>query len=127
MTGCIKAQIICDYCNIYVAFNRGIAWSIGSNLHGWYSTILYLFIACLLIYFIYYLKNILHNQILSIACMFILAGGLSNFIDRIWYGAVLDFIQLHWHEWYFPVFNVADISITLGALFLIYDMVTSEK
>lgn len=127
ITGFIKPQVVCSFFNIYVTFNRGIAWGIGSDLHDWYTKILYLFIACLLLYFIYYLKNILHNKILSIACMFILSGGISNFIDRIWYGAVIDFIQLHLHEWYFPVFNVADISISFGAALLLYDMVKQSK
>jgi len=122
LTGFIKPQVICNYCNVYVTFNRGIAWGIGSNLHDWYTTILYIFIGCLLAYFIFYLKSVLHNRILVIASMFILSGGISNFIDRIWYGAVIDFIQLHYAEWYFPVFNVADISITIGALFLLYDL-----
>lgn len=127
ITGFIKPQAVCSYFNVHVTFNRGIAWGIGSDLHDWYTTVLYIFIACLLLYFIYYLKNILHDKVLSIACMFILSGGISNFIDRVWYGAVIDFIQLHWHDWYFPVFNVADISISIGALFLLYDIIKQQK
>ncbi len=127
ITGLLKPQIVCSFLNVYITFNRGIAWGIGSNLHDWYTKILYFFIACLLVYFIYYLKNILHNKILSIACMFIVSGGISNFIDRVWYGAVIDFIQLHWHDWYFPVFNIADVSITVGAVFLLYGIFRSHE
>lgn len=127
ITGFIKPQIVCDYFNIYVTFNRGIAWGIGSNLENKQTYILYFFIACLLIYFMYYFKDILHNRILSIACTLILAGGISNFIDRIWYGSVIDFIQLHYADWYFPVFNVADIAISIGALFLLYDLYTNQE
>lgn len=127
ITEFIKPQEVCSYFNIYVTFNRGIAWGIGSDMADWYTTVLYIFIAVLLLYFIYYLKNILYDQILSIACMFILSGGVSNFIDRFWYGAVIDFIQLHWNDWYFPVFNVADISISVGALFLLYGMSKSQE
>lgn len=127
ITGFMQPQVVYDYFNIYITFNRGIAWGIGSDLHAWYTNILYAFIGCLLIYFIYYLKNILHNTVLSIACVLILAGGLSNFIDRVWYGAVIDFIQLHWNEWYFPVFNIADVSITFGALFLLYDLYKTKE
>ncbi|MBI2344536.1 signal peptidase II [Candidatus Dependentiae bacterium] len=127
ITGIIKPQVIGSCFNIYITFNRGIAWGIGSNFHSYYSNILYFFIAGLLIYFIYYLKSILHNKILSVACMLILAGGISNFIDRIWYGAVVDFLQLHWNYWYFPVFNVADVSITVGALFILYDLCKAQE
>jgi signal peptidase II len=89
---------------------------------------LYAFIGCVLLYFIYYLKEVFHNKILATACMFIVSGGISNFIDRIWYGSVIDFVQLHYNDWYFPVFNVADVSITIGAIiFLLGVFVYPEK
>jgi signal peptidase II len=124
----IQTQMITDFFNIFVTFNRGIAWGIGSDLHDTHTFMLYTFIACVLIYFIYYLKEVLHSKVLTAACMFILSGGISNFIDRIWYGSVIDFIQLHWGDWYFPVFNVADVSITIGAaIFLLGIFVFPEK
>ena len=42
-------------------------------------------------------------------------------IDRVWHGYVLDFISVHYGEWYFPAFNIADIAITIGAGLLILD------
>ena len=116
ITEFIENQEVNDFFNIFVTFNRGIAWGIGGDLHDTYTKILYAFIACVLIYFIFYLKEFFHNMIFAIASVFILSGGISNFIDRIWYGSVIDFIQLHWGDWYFPVFNVADVSITIGAV-----------
>jgi signal peptidase II len=124
----ITSQIITEYFNIFVTFNRGIAWGIGGDLHDTYTMMLYAFIGCVLLYFIYYLKEVFHNKILATACMFIVSGGISNFIDRIWYGSVIDFVQLHYNDWYFPVFNVADVSITIGAIiFLLGVFVYPEK
>lgn len=49
----------------------------------------------------------------------LLAGGaLGNLVDRIWYGAVVDFISLHWNGYYWYVFNLADIWITLAVVLL---------
>jgi signal peptidase II len=73
------------------------------------------------------MKSIVHHFGMTIACLLILAGGISNFCDRLWYGSVIDFIQLHLSDWYFPVFNVADISITLGAIALTYFVLLSDE
>lgn len=113
-------QTINDFFNLYLTHNHGIAWGIGSQ---WYTDTFYLLtglIAFVLIYFIWYMKSITHHRQMFAACLLIISGGISNFFDRLWYGSVIDFIQLHIADWYFPVFNVADISITIGAIFLVY-------
>ena len=47
--------------------------------------------------------------------LFLIAIGASgNLIDRIWHGSVVDFVYLHWNQWGFYVFNVADATITVG-------------
>ena len=51
--------------------------------------------------------------------MLMISGALSNGIDRLVYQGVFDFIRLHWGSWDFPVFNVADMLITMGFLALL--------
>lgn len=106
--------------NLYLTYNHGIAWGLGSQLHQSQFSWLTLLVALVLIYFLWYMRFIAHNRNMMIACLLVLAGGFSNFFDRLWYGSVVDFIQLHVADWYFPVFNVADVSISLGAVLLIY-------
>jgi len=48
-------------------------------------------------------------------------------IDRLTIGAVVDFIDLHWHSWHWPAFNLADSAICLGALLLIIDELRRVK
>jgi len=55
----------------------------------------------------------------SLTC--ILGGALGNAIDRLLHGHVVDFLLFHWQDWYFPAFNVADVSITVGATLLLLD------
>ena len=56
---------------------------------------------------------------LSLSIAFILGGAVGNLIDRIYYGYVVDFIQVHWNESYFPSFNIADAAISCGAVLLL--------
>lgn len=58
----------------------------------------------------------------------LLAGGaLGNLVDRLWYGAVVDFVSLHWNGFYWYVFNLADVWISLGVAVLIYDLIWPQK
>lgn len=50
----------------------------------------------------------------------ILGGAIGNFIDRMLYGEVVDFLLVHWRGYYWPAFNVADSCITLGVLVLLW-------
>ena len=51
----------------------------------------------------------------------VLGGAIGNLIDRVLYGAVVDFVLLHAGGWHFPAFNVADSAITLGVIALLWD------
>ena len=51
----------------------------------------------------------------------VLGGAVGNLIDRVQYGAVVDFILLHYRGWQWPAFNVADSAICLGVVCLLWD------
>ena len=61
------------------------------------------------------------QHLLAAALALIMGGALGNVIDRMLWGHVIDFIRVHYQQWYFPAFNVADSAITVGAAFLILD------
>ena len=62
---------------------------------------------------------------LQIASGLIIGGAIGNVIDRALNGAVTDFLLFHWHEWYFPFFNLADTAITIGAVMWLLDALFS--
>ena len=64
---------------------------------------------------------------LAAALASIMGGALGNVIDRIRFGHVIDFIHVHYQQWYYPAFNVADSAITIGAGLLILDSLLSAK
>ncbi len=80
--------------------------------------------AALLVLSAYLLKTINQSPVLpSVALSMIIGGGLGNLVDRCRLGYVVDFIDFR----IFPVFNIADISVTLGCFFLIIYLVLLEK
>lgn len=61
------------------------------------------------------------HLLLGVALGFIIGGAIGNIIDRIRFGAVVDFVYFHIGNFSWPAFNVADITISFGVIFLILD------
>jgi len=102
--------------------NYGAAFNIFSGSRLFLSLISILF-SILLIYLIFR-KNTL-NSIDLYSYSFILGGTIGNGIDRIYKGFVVDFINLNIIN--FPVFNIADISINIGFIFLMYNIFKNNR
>ena len=102
--------------------NYGAAFNIFSGSRIFLSLISILF-SILLIYLI--LKKNTVNSVDLYSYSFILGGTIGNGIDRIFRGFVIDFINLNIIN--FPVFNIADISINIGFIILIYRMFKNNK
>ena len=51
--------------------------------------------------------------------LLIISGSISNIIDRIWFGGVVDFIAFSYQDWVFPVFNIADMAVVTGVFILL--------
>jgi signal peptidase II len=63
----------------------------------------------------------------TVALALILAGALGNAHDRVLYGSVVDFIEVHIFSYHFPDFNVADSSVVTGACLLFLDSLLPKK
>lgn len=106
--------------NITLAYNRGAAFSFLNDAGGWQRwlfTGISLVVSIFLIVWLYRLAR--EERWLSLSIALILGGAIGNLIDRVLYGYVIDFIQVHWNDWYFPSFNVADAAISCGTLLLL--------
>lgn len=56
----------------------------------------------------------------------VIGGALGNIYDRMVLGYVIDFIEIHYNDYYWPSFNVADTAISFGAFFLILDLIINK-
>ena len=83
----------------------------------WIVTLISLMIIMGVIYYVY--KNRPSNNIENIGYGMIIGGALGNFIDRIIYGYVIDFIDINLFGWNYPVFNIADMMIVIGVFLLV--------
>ena len=63
----------------------------------------------------------------AIALSLIFSGAVGNLIDRARLGEVIDFLYFHWHQHYWPAFNVADSAICVGVFLLAFDMLLDER
>jgi len=111
---------ITDFFNITKAYNYGAAFSFLDNAGGWQRwlfTGISLVVSIVLSVWLYRLGR--HEKWLSLSIALILGGAIGNLIDRMWYGYVVDFIQVYWKTSYFPSFNIADAAITCGTIILL--------
>ena len=106
------------YLNIYLIWNKGIAF----GLMSFNSNIIYNFITLLIIAIcITVLIMVIRSEgFKKYSLVAVLGGALGNLFDRIYYGAVPDFIDLHFKSFHWFIFNIADIFITIGVFCLIY-------
>jgi len=62
-----------------------------------------------------------------IAVGLIFGGAVGNLIDRARFGAVVDFVDVHWRTWHWPAFNIADSAITVGVVLLALRLLTERS
>lgn len=108
--------------------NRGIAFGQlqeSGSFGRWFFVILA--VAAAVAVFYYFLRTPRNDDRVLGACALLLAGIAGNLTDRARLGYVIDFIVLHAGSWHWPTFNVADASISIGALLLAYDLVFESK
>ena len=114
------------FLNINLIWNEGIAFGFFSFDEKYYYNILTLIISLIIIkILIFTLKS---NGIQKYALLMILGGALGNLFDRIFYKAVPDFFDFHIGDFHWFIFNVADIFITIGVIFMILiELISTNK
>ncbi len=118
---------VMPYFNLTMAHNEGAAFSFLAQAGGWQRWFfigLALIISALLLVWLAKLKPT--EKLEAISLSLILGGAIGNVIDRISYGYVVDFIDLYIGQNHWPVFNIADSAICIGAILLIADSFKSE-
>jgi signal peptidase II len=115
--------------NIIHTYNPGAAWSMFANAGGaqrWVFSVLAVVVSAVLVYWLRRLA--LSTQRLLIGGLtLILGGAIGNVLDRLRLGHVVDFVQVHWNDSYFPAFNVADSAISIGAVFVVLDAIRESQ
>lgn len=117
-------EVIPNFLNITSHRNDGAAWGI---LSGKMSFFFIITIIILVVLTVFYIKEAKNNLLMQIAISLLFAGALGNFIDRVLHGEVVDFVDTYIFGYNFPIFNVADSSLTIGVLLIIIALLTDMK
>ncbi|QCT74600.1 signal peptidase II [Macrococcoides canis] len=117
-------SIIGDILKITSHRNYGAAWGMLQNqmMFFYIITVIVLIALC---YFYY--KEAADNLLMQSGLMLIFAGAIGNFIDRLFRGNVVDFIDTKIINYDFPIFNVADSCLTIGVFILLYELLFNQK
>jgi signal peptidase II len=104
--------------------NEGVAFGLLNNLDMRYKWALTTALAmAALLGIAYYANHVRREEWLArLGLSMILGGAIGNLIDRALHGYVLDFVDVYWGTWHFWAFNVADASISVGAILVFADL-----
>ena len=109
------------FLDFILVLNPGISFGIFSNgddIQRWILSI----ISISVIFYLYYWSTKSPSKLTKISLFIMIGGALGNVLDRLTYGKVIDFISLHVFDYYWYVFNIADIAIVLGGLMILIDL-----
>ena len=114
-----------NYLNISLIWNEGIAFGLFSFSQAILYDLLTLFISLVII--IILIMLIKSNDLRKYPLLMILGGAIGNLYDRVFYKAVPDFIDVHVNNFHWFIFNVADIFISIGVIFMILIEIIGNK
>ena len=121
--------VIDGFLNLDYVMNPGAAFGFLANMSETFRYCFFTGITALVILLIIYyiVKSRSQNMLYIMSLTLIFSGAVGNLIDRIRFGAVVDFLDFYVRTWHWPAFNVADSSISLGAVLMIWGMIVQHK
>ena len=108
--------------NLTLVYNTGAAFSFLSDAGGWqrwFFVTVGVLVSLVMVIWLARLQP--RERWTALGLALVVGGAVGNLIDRVVLGKVVDFLQWHWQDWYWPSFNLADSAITLGVILLLLD------
>jgi signal peptidase II len=121
-------SVIPGFLNLTHVRNRGVAFGLFDSLGSYGPPVLIVAgAAALVIVGIYFRQTESHESLLLWALALILGGAVGNLLDRIFHGAVTDFVDVYVGTYHWHTFNVADSSISVGIGLMLLDMLLQRR
>lgn len=117
---------ITSFLDMVYSWNYGISFGLLRNYYQ-YSNMLFLVLNSAITIYLWSILVRSKSVIEFIGYSFVVGGAMGNLIDRFINGAVFDFIYFHYNNVGFPIFNLADSFISLGAIISLYDYYQTKK
>jgi signal peptidase II len=116
-----ESMTVNAFFNLVLVYNKGAAFSFLASEAGWQRAVLTAVGIGAAVFILFLLKRHAAQRMFCWALALILGGALGNVLDRIMYGHVIDFLDVHVGGWHWPAFNAADSAICLGAVLFVLD------
>jgi signal peptidase II len=116
-----ERRALSGFFNMVLVFNKGAAFSFLADAPGWQTPVLVTFALLAAALISVLIVRSPERRVPCAGLALILGGALGNVVDRLRFGSVVDFIDLHALGWHWPAFNVADSAICVGAALLVLE------
>ena len=113
-------QVINEYISFELAFNRGVSWGMFHDASHMTFVLVSGIIALITAFLCWHAYARYKKGGLIFGHVCVIAGSIANLIDRVVYGAIIDFIVLSYNQYSWPVFNIADMAIVCGVGLLVF-------
>jgi signal peptidase II len=116
--------IVPGFFDLTFVLNPGAAFSLFATLPEWIRNPFFILISvgAAVLIVAYRSRYLRENRLASVSLALIFGGAIGNLIDRLRYGVVVDFLDAHIYQYHWPIFNVADSSISVGVALLLLEM-----
>lgn len=115
-----KAIRITPFFNITLSYNKGVTFGTFNNFGDWMPYILLLVAIVVCLFLLRWLSHA-ENMREALGLGLVLGGAIGNIIDRVRFGAVVDFLDFHYAGYHWYTFNMADSAIVTGVGLLLLD------
>jgi signal peptidase II len=117
-------DIIGEFVRLTYTRNSGVAFGLGAGLK--FPFAIFSIAAALIILYLFLARRV-QGLGREMALSLIMGGALGNLVDRLATGEVVDFIEVGWDRWHWPVFNVADSAVSVGVVVFAIIWTRKEK
>ncbi len=119
---------VAPFINLTLAYNTGAAFSFLDTGSFWPNVLFGVVAVVVSVIILIWMSRLKRQEkLMAIALACILGGAIGNLWDRVRYQRVTDFIDLYVADWHWPVFNVADMAVCLGALLIVYQWMKAKN
>ena len=114
--------------NLTLAYNTGAAFSFLSDAGGWQRWFFIgLTLVVIIVLFNWLWRMRAEEKLHAVSISLILGGAIGNLIDRMLLGHVIDFLDVYYDQYHWPIFNIADSAITVGVMLLVIDLFWNDR
>ncbi|MEW6513962.1 MAG: signal peptidase II [Pseudomonadota bacterium] len=122
-----ESVAVTSFFNLVLVMNPGASFSFLADAGGWQKWFFIVLALAISAWLVVLMRRHAAESLMPTALALVLGGALGNVIDRIRFGAVVDFLDFHVAGWHWPAFNVADSAISVGVILLLWQQLTHKN